>query len=268
MLFYLDNWQSADPDAQNARPQRRPGAGFFGRPGRNRRIGARVPMPPADAAESQRAERAAAEARPERELRARADGAAHARRRRRLHAAGRDQRGARLHRLDHHRAAPGRQLPVRAADPRRAGEDRARPEDQGRRRRSRTARRCSTSSRSIPRPRRSSRPSWRAGSSPTRRRPRSSSAPRRVPRDRRRHPRGGADDRHVAGVLLGRGLPREGQEPVRVRRLGRPRDRHRGRRRDAAGAGACGSSACRSTCASRRPGIPDKAEPGSTPARC
>src|SRR5258705_2821460 len=43
MLFYLDNWQSADPDAQNARPQARPGAGFFGRPARNARIGARVP---------------------------------------------------------------------------------------------------------------------------------------------------------------------------------------------------------------------------------
>ena len=46
MLFYLDNWQSADPDAQNARVLGRPGAGFFGRPGRNGRIGARVPMPP------------------------------------------------------------------------------------------------------------------------------------------------------------------------------------------------------------------------------
>jgi uncharacterized protein (DUF1800 family) len=45
MLFYLDNWQSADPDAQDARAQARPGAGFFGRPGRNPRIGARFPMP-------------------------------------------------------------------------------------------------------------------------------------------------------------------------------------------------------------------------------
>jgi uncharacterized protein (DUF1800 family) len=45
MLFYLDNWQSADPDAQNARAQARPGAGFFGRPGQNPRIGARFPMP-------------------------------------------------------------------------------------------------------------------------------------------------------------------------------------------------------------------------------
>src|SRR6185436_13966485 len=45
MLFYLDNWQSADPDADNMRGQARPGAGFFGRPGRNPRIGARFPMP-------------------------------------------------------------------------------------------------------------------------------------------------------------------------------------------------------------------------------
>jgi uncharacterized protein (DUF1800 family) len=45
MLFYLDNWQSADPDAQNARAQGRPRAGMFGWPGRNARIGARIPMP-------------------------------------------------------------------------------------------------------------------------------------------------------------------------------------------------------------------------------
>jgi uncharacterized protein (DUF1800 family) len=47
MLFYLDNWQSADPDAQNARPQLRQGGGFFGgpRPGQNARIGARIPVP-------------------------------------------------------------------------------------------------------------------------------------------------------------------------------------------------------------------------------
>ena len=48
MLFYLDNWQSADPDAQNARPQGRRGAGFIGRPGQNGRIGGRQmprPMP-------------------------------------------------------------------------------------------------------------------------------------------------------------------------------------------------------------------------------
>jgi uncharacterized protein (DUF1800 family) len=50
MLFYLDNWQSADPDADARRQMARPGAAF-GRPGRNARInpgiGARRPMPPA-----------------------------------------------------------------------------------------------------------------------------------------------------------------------------------------------------------------------------
>jgi len=46
MLFYLDNWQSADPDAQNARPQGQMGrGGFFARPGQSPRPGARFPMP-------------------------------------------------------------------------------------------------------------------------------------------------------------------------------------------------------------------------------
>jgi uncharacterized protein (DUF1800 family) len=55
MLFYLDNWQSADPDAQNMRMQgRRGGAGGvigigrpgrIGRPGQNGRIGRPMPMP-------------------------------------------------------------------------------------------------------------------------------------------------------------------------------------------------------------------------------
>jgi len=48
MLFYLDNWQSADPDADAKRQMARGGAAF-GRPGRNPRgiagIGARPPMP-------------------------------------------------------------------------------------------------------------------------------------------------------------------------------------------------------------------------------
>ena len=46
MLFYLDNWQSADPEADNMQALRRPGAGGFIRPGRNPRVGARFPMPP------------------------------------------------------------------------------------------------------------------------------------------------------------------------------------------------------------------------------
>jgi uncharacterized protein (DUF1800 family) len=46
MLFYLDNWQSADPDADARRQTARPGAAF-GRPGRNARFGGRPPMAPA-----------------------------------------------------------------------------------------------------------------------------------------------------------------------------------------------------------------------------
>ena len=61
MLFYLDNWQSADPDADSMRLQARPGAGFSGRPGRNARIGARLPMPapprPAQTPDAQRQKR-------------------------------------------------------------------------------------------------------------------------------------------------------------------------------------------------------------------
>src|SRR4051812_11978501 len=46
MLFYLDNWQSADPDADARRQTARPGAAF-GRPGRNARFGGGPPMAPA-----------------------------------------------------------------------------------------------------------------------------------------------------------------------------------------------------------------------------
>ena len=49
MLFYLDNWQSAAPDAQNMRMQGRRGAAGgligIGRPGQNGRIGRPMPMP-------------------------------------------------------------------------------------------------------------------------------------------------------------------------------------------------------------------------------
>ena len=47
-----------------------------------------------------------------------------------------------------------------------------------------------------------------------------------LPRNQRRHPRGRAHDRHVAGVLRRRGLSRQGQDAVRVRRQRRARDRH------------------------------------------
>ena len=81
-----------------------------------------------------RADQAADAARPERELRARADGAAHARRRRRLHAGGRRRGRAGVHRLDDPRPAPGRRLRVRRAPAREGPEDRARDDDRRRRR--------------------------------------------------------------------------------------------------------------------------------------
>ena len=96
MLFYLDNWQSAHPRRadhgraearrQCRRAEARPGAAPV-RPGA-RRPDARPAAGatrPAGGAESPAA-------RPQRELRPRADGAAHARRRRRLHAEGRAPR--------------------------------------------------------------------------------------------------------------------------------------------------------------------------------
>ena len=164
-------------------------------------------------------------ARAQRELRARADGAAHARRRRRLHAEGRAGSRARLHRLDDRRPAPGRPVPVRAAPSRRRREGRARASGSrpaaasGRRTGARPPGEASVDGAFI------SRPSSRGGSSPTSRRPTLVDARgRALPGDRRRHSRSGADDRDVAGVLRRRGLPREGQEPVRVRRQRGARD--------------------------------------------
>ena len=90
MLFYLDNWMSADPNGRT-RCRSRSIARSRDRPRRVRR------MPPAGT----RAERPQAKNAPngpERELRPRADGAAHARRGRRLHAEGRHRGRARVHR--------------------------------------------------------------------------------------------------------------------------------------------------------------------------
>ena len=98
MLFYLDNWLSADPNAaeqpqqlqQRGNNRRRARLGGAGQRGRQH-----AAAEPAGAAPQ----------RPQRELRARADGAAHARRRRRLHAAGHHRSGARVHRVDAWRTA-------------------------------------------------------------------------------------------------------------------------------------------------------------------
>ena len=101
MLFYLDNWQSTDPEAAARLEQQR-----VNRQNRGA-IGGSVSDASAGAAAG-----AAAAARSERKLRPRTDGAAHARRGRRLHAAGRDQRRARVHRLDHPHAAARSGVPV------------------------------------------------------------------------------------------------------------------------------------------------------------
>ena len=75
------------------------------------------------------------------------------------------------------------------------------------------------------------------------------------------------DDPDVAGVPVARRVPREGQDAVRVRRqraarAPAPTSRTRGR-----SCASCSSSACRSTCASRRPATRTPATRGSTPAR-
>ena len=111
MLFYLDNWMSADPNATGRRRTQRRRAQPRGRGQR--------PQPPLRPPAAPQAQQHAARA--QRKLRARADGAAHARRRRRLHAEGRHRGRARVHRLDDRQSAQRRgDFRVRAADPRRS----------------------------------------------------------------------------------------------------------------------------------------------------
>ena len=126
MLFYLDNWQSGDPQAAEDMTRRLDrigdGSGVRGRIGRRRleqRMGAK-------ATPEARAGQAADAARPQRELRARADGTAHARRRRRLHAGGRRRSRPGVHGLDDPRPAPGWRLHLRRAPAREGTEDGAR----------------------------------------------------------------------------------------------------------------------------------------------
>ena len=128
---------------------------------------------------------AAPAARPQRELRARADGAAHARRRRRLHAAGRHRGGAHPDGLDDRSAAARRQLRVparrRTTPARRSCSARSSRRAKGRKRASARW----TCWRGIRRRRSTSPSSSRSASSPTSRRRRSSIAPRRSSRTRR-----------------------------------------------------------------------------------
>ena len=167
---------------------------------------------------------AAAPPRPQRELRARADGAAHARRRRRLHPEGRAGGGARVHRLDDRQPAGRAAASASSRGMHDDGEKVVLGHGSRPAAARRTASRCSTS--------------WRAHPSTARfiatklaRRfvadeppPALVDArPRHVPRDRRRHPRGRADDRDVAGVLRGRAVSRQGEDAVRVRRQRRAR---------------------------------------------
>ncbi len=196
----------------------------------------RVPATLAD----QPAGRAEPPARPERELRARADGAAHARRRRRLHAAGCAGCRARLHRVDDRGPAPGRQRSASSRGctttaRRSCSASGSRPAAA-----SRTARRCSTSWRRTRRRRSSSRPSWRAASSPTRRRPRWSIAPRAAFRET------GGDIREVVRTIVTSPEFFSPRPPIARRSRRRsssssvrgPRDRYGGPQRAAAGAGA------------------------------
>ena len=172
--------------------------------------------------------------RAQRELRARADGAAHARRRRRLHPGRRHRGGAGLHRLD---ASTAPRQEARFVFRSAARHDHG---AQGRPRRGRsraaasaTARRCSICSPGIPRPRASSPASWSAGSWPTIRRRRSSSAwPRAIRQTGRRHLApccGRSSPRRSSGPRRG---PRQDQEALRVRG-----QRGARRRRDARRAG-------------------------------
>ena len=84
MLFYLDNYLSADPQSFDRLQALATGE---------------------TPASGRKAAAARRQARPERKLRARTDGAAHAGRGRRLHATRRRRSGAQLHRLDHPRSA-------------------------------------------------------------------------------------------------------------------------------------------------------------------
>ena len=208
-------------------------------------------------------------ARPQRELRARADGAAHARRRRRLHAEGRAGSGARVHRLDDRQsarraAASGSSRGCTTTARRSCSDTRSRPAADRR-----TAIRCSTSWRRTRRPRTSSRRSWRGASSPTIRRRRWSSARRARFRET------DGDIREVVRTIV---TSPEFFAPDAYRaKVKTPFEfvvsavRATGTDIAQRACRSCRPSAtwaCRSTAASRRPATPTRPKRGSTPARC
>ena len=108
MLFYLDNWMSADPNAAS-RTRESPATERRRQAARASALGGAATWP-----QNRRIRNAPdrMRARAQRELRARAARAAHARRRRRLHAAGRRRGRARVHRLDDRPARRSR-VPLR-----------------------------------------------------------------------------------------------------------------------------------------------------------
>ena len=258
MLFYLDNWQSADPNGPHRR-RRRSAA-------RRRavRFGAAAACAP-HASGARRSPRRSAQNAQKRGLNEN-----YGRELMELHTLGVDGGYTQKDVIEVARAftgwtidqpAPGRRLPLRAAHARRRREDRARPRDQGRRRRVATASRCSTSSRSIRRRRASSRPSWRAASSPT------TPPPALVDRAAERFRETDGDIREVVRTILtspeffaAEAYRAKVKTPFEFVVSARARDRRRRRRRAAARADAARSSACRSTCASRRPATRTRAD--------
>ena len=189
----------------------------------------------------------AAAARPQRELRARAARAPHARRRRRLHAAGRRRSRARVHRLDDRpaaaTAASGSRRPCTIAARRRCSATPSRPAAA-----SRTASACSTSSRAHPSTARhiafKLAQRFVSDTPPPALVDRAAATfPRRPSGNLREVVR---DHRHLARVLRARGVSREGEDAVRVRR----------RARCAQPAPRCRSGSCRWSARSRRLGMP------------
>ena len=252
MLFYLDNWLSADPNAISGRttcargrratrrganqPRRRPQRRAASRAGSTRTTRASC---------SSCTRSASTAATPSRMSSSR----------------------ARVHRLDDR---PARRS--RASGSRRRMHDRGAKKVLGqtikRAAASRTASACSTSSRGIRRPRGTSPSSWRSGSSATRRRRRWSIARRRTFTET------DGDLREVVRAIVTSpeffapdALSRQGEDAVRVRRQRAARDRRRRSRQPRRSCARSPSWACRSTCASRRPATTRPPTPGSRPAR-